>query len=314
MDSNLESIFNDLFKDDYEGTSVIEHIEKPEVIDVESEIKNLFVDDNSKEAVIVDRGEEYGLVDFTKQYESNSRFELDGRIYETDDNGYIYKIDNYELVIDCKYTIGDLVYITDNQGRIISCDGYPKLTPDGERDQKAQMIAGGEDRHEGDQGGHILARVLGGAKGIENMVAMRGPINQGPYSHIMEKEIGDALKEGKEVHMHVDIEYDGDSKRPSKIKVIYTIDSKETIMEYANDEGSIDLAESVRDLVYEEQYNDLKQEIQDANGDGAMISIIAVKKEYDEEDNATKIIVIMRDDNSEHPVNEFRVLSPKEVE
>lgn len=142
---------------------------------------------------------------------------------------------------------------------------------------------------------------------------MRGPINQGPYSHIMEKEIKDALNDGKEVHVHVDVEYDGDSQRPSKIRVTYNIDGKDTVMEYDNDEGSTDLLDSVEDKVDEEQYNDLKNEIDEANADGAKMSIIAVKTEYDENGNITKVTIIMRDDNAEHPQNEPRVLSPKEV-
>lgn len=145
------------------------------------------------------------------------------------------------------------------------------------------------------------------------MLAMRGPINQGPYSHIMEKEIKDALNDGKEVHVHVDVEYDGDSQRPSKIRVTYNIDGKDTVMEYDNDEGSTDLLDSVEDKVDEEQYNDLKNEIDEANADGAKMSIIAVKTEYDENGNITKVTIIMRDDNAEHPQNEPRVLSPKEV-
>lgn len=160
---------------------------------------------------------------------SNSTFEHNGNIYETDDNGNIYKINGSELTPDTEYTIDGVTYTTDSNGRIISCDGVPKQTPEGIRDTKAQEQAGGEDRQEGDQGGHILARILGGSKGIENMLAMRGPINQGPY-HSMEKEIDKALSDGKDVHIHVDVKYKGDSERPSKIIVTYSIEGKETVI------------------------------------------------------------------------------------
>ena len=152
-------------------------------------------------------------VDLTKQYEPNSKFAINGQTYETDDNGYIYKVDGYELMPDCEYTIDGVTYKTDSLGRIVLCDGNATSTPDGERDEKAQKMAGGEDRIPGDQGGHILARIFGGAKGIENMLAMRGTaINQSVYKR-MENEIGKALEDGKEVHAHVDVEYEGDSQR-----------------------------------------------------------------------------------------------------
>ena len=139
---------------------------------------------------------------------------------------------------------------------------------------------------------------------------MRGPLNQGPY-HTMEKEIDKALSENKDVHIHVNVEYKDDSQRPSKITVRCTIDGKETVYEFDNDEGSTNLLESIEDKVETESYNDLKQEIKDANEDGANMSIISVKTEYDENGNISKVTVIMRDENSGGP-NEKRVLYSKE--
>ena len=52
--------------------------------------------------------------------------------------------------------------------------------------------------------------------------------------------------------------------------------------------------------------------IEDANEDGANISVVSVKTEYDEDGNVTKVTVTIRDENSDHPVNEDRVFSPKE--
>lgn len=251
-------------------------------------------------------------IDLTKQYEPNARLEIDGKLCETDGYGYIYKIDG-QLLPNCEYTIGRVTYKTDEYGRIILCDGDAVLTPEGERDNKAQTMAGGEDRKEGDQGGHILARIFGGAKGIENMLAMRGTaINQSVYKR-MENEIGKALEEGKEVHIHVEIKYDGDSKRPSRITVIYTIDGKKTEVQFDNDEGSVKLLETVEDKIEESDYNDLENEIEDANKDGANMSVVSVKTEYDEEGNISKVTVTIRDENSEHPVNEDRVFIPKEA-
>lgn len=232
----------------------------------------------------------------------------EGNVYEKDDNGTIFKV-NGELKPDTEYCIDGVVYKTDAQGRIISCDGNARQTPEGERDLKAQKEVGGKDRREGDQGGHILSRILGGAKGIENLLPIRGTINSGPYK-AMENEINQALDKGKDVSIHADIKYDGDSKRPSIITVVYTIDGKETVAEYDNNEGSTELLDSVEDKVDQEQYDDLKQEIADANADGGNISVIVVKTEYDVSGDVTKVTVTIRDENSGGP-NEKRVLLPK---
>lgn len=312
-----DSMLSVLFKDDYEGVEGTEsNADVEEPIDSKQEMADLFSDDFSDNDASKNESDadEQEKVDLTKQYEPNSKFEINGQTYETDDNGYIYKIDGYELMPDCEYTIDGVTYKTDSLGRIVSCDGNATSTPDGERDEKAQKMAGGEDRRPGDQGGHILARIFGGAKGIENMLAMRGTaINQSVYKR-MENEIGKALEDGKDVHVHVDVEYEGDSQRPSKITVTYTIDGKETVAVFDNDEGSTDLLDDLDDKISESDLQDLKDEIQDANEDGANMSVVSVKTEYDGDGNITKVTVTIRDENGEpHPVNEDRVYEPKEA-
>lgn len=320
MSPESEQTMNSLFKEDFEGVEVKDVDDMPIEINPELEMGVLFADDYSVRAENPDDSdrdeetEQKESVDLTKRYEPNSKFEVDGKTYETDDYGNIYKIDGYELLPNSKYTIDGVTYKTDDHGRIISCDGNAKTTPDGERDLKAQNKAGGEDRKPGDQGGHILARIFGGAKGIENMLAMRGAaINQSVYKR-MENELAKALEDGKEVDVHVDVEYEGDSQRPSKITVKYTIDGKETVVQFDNDEGSTDLADSLEGKIEDDDLKDLKQEIKDANDDGGKISVVSVKTEYDEEGNIVKVTVTIRDDNSEHPVNEDRVYTPKQEE
>lgn len=318
MSLESEQAMNELFKEDFDGVETENAEDSQMEINAESEMKSLFADDFSEEQDgsgnndDTDEVERRETIDLTKQYEPNSKFEVEGKTYETDDNGNVYKIDGYELRPNSEYTIDGVTYKTDDHGRIVSCDGQAKSTPDGERDLKAQNMAGGEDRKPGDQGGHILARIFGGAKGIENMLAMRGTaINQSVYKR-MENEIAKALEDGKDVYIHVDVEYEGDSQRPSKITVKYTIDGKETNIQFDNDEGSTDLADSLEGKIEDDDLNDLKQEIQDAEEDGANISVVSVKTEYDAEGNILKVTVTIRDDNSEHPVNEDRVYTPKE--
>ncbi|MEE1517761.1 MAG: DNA/RNA non-specific endonuclease, partial [Lachnospiraceae bacterium] len=277
-------LFDELFADDFD---------------------NCDVDTNNDDNVQEDGEKED--IDFTEDYPPNSTVSKGGNTYDTDDNGKIYKVNGIELLPNSEYEIDGNKYKTDEKGRIISVVAYPKSTPEGERDIKAQERAGGEDRRENDQGGHILARILGGYKGIENMVAMWEKVNTGPYKK-MENEIVNAVKAGKNVKMEVNIEYEGDSERPSKITVKYTIDGKETTVVFDNDEGSIDLMNELQDVADEEAYQDIKDEIQDAKEDGEEVSVLSVKVEYDEEGNPENIVVCIRYGGENH----YRNVSPKQ--
>ncbi len=215
---------------------------------------------------------------------------------ERDDNGNIYKRDG-RLLPDCRYTINGTTYTTDGKGRIISCDASPESNPKGSRDLKEQREAGGEDRQEDDDGGHILARVLGGSEGIENLIPMRRTLNRGDYKK-MENEINKALGEGKEVTMHVEVEYDDDSGRPSRIRVEYTIDGKKTEVVFDNKENSTKLMDSLDQKLDNRDCESLREEIADARADGREITITSVKTEYDENGNPTRVTVRLLDEST----------------
>jgi hypothetical protein len=242
--------------------------------------------------------------------ESNRKYEIDGDIYETDDNGDTYK-KNGELLPNSEYTINGNTYKTDEHGNIISCYSEPSYTEDGTRNTKEQKESGGEDRQENDDGGHVIAKSLGGSEGEENLVPMRVTINRGDYKK-MENEVRDALKEGKKVTMHIDIEYDGDSQRPSKISVEYTIDDKKTVVEYDNEENSTELLDSLNDVISDEDYDMLKEEINDMKEDGVEVSVTSVKTEYDENGNPTKITVGLLDESTGEKT--YKVYGPKQEE
>ena len=215
---------------------------------------------------------------------------------ERDDNGNIYKRDG-RLLPDCRYTINGTTYTTDGKGRIISCDASPESSPEGSRDLKEQREAGGEDRQEDDDGGHILARVLGGSEGIENLIPMRRTLNRGDYKK-MENEINKALGEGKEVTMHVEVEYDDDSGRPSRIRVEYTIDGNKTEVVFDNKENSTKLLDSLDQKLDNRDCESLREEIADARADGREITITSVKTEYDENGNPTRVTVRLLDEST----------------
>ena len=229
-----------------------------------------------------------------KKLEPRTTYEIDGNYYETDDNGNIYKT-NGELNPDTEYTMNGITYKTDSEGRIISWEGEPGYNPDADRDGEAQTEAGGEDREEGDDGGHLVARVLDGASGNENIVPMRDTVNRGDYKK-SENEIAQAKKEGKDVQDSGFIIYEGDSSRPSKIERTYTIDGEKRELKVDNVEGSQDLLENVKEDISEEDYENLEERINDMEEDGLTVSVTSVYKKYDTEGNIVSVTVGVRDE------------------
>ena len=92
---------------------------------------------------------------------------------------------------------------------------------------------GGEDRREGDQGGHIIGDRFGGVGGFENLIPMTSKLNQGDYKR-MENDLAKAVADGKTVFLRVDMQYDGDSQRPSGLTAVYTIDGEMTKRDFSN--------------------------------------------------------------------------------
>lgn len=101
-------------------------------------------------------------------------------------------------------------YQTDELGRIKAAQGDLRLE-DGVRNNRDQLKAGGEDRLPGDHGGHLIARIFGGSGELDNLVAMEKIVNRSDY-RIMENQWKNALQEGKEVKVTIDIVYDGVNK------------------------------------------------------------------------------------------------------
>lgn len=126
---------------------------------------------------------------------------------------------------------------------------------------------------------------------------MRGTINQGDYKK-MELEIKRALEEGKQVSIHIDLEYDGTSSRPTKITATYYIDGKRTDIVFDNEENSTELLDTLDGKISDDDFAQLTEEIEDMKNDGCPASITSVKTEYDEDGNATKVIVGVLDEST----------------
>ena len=234
--------------------------------------------------------------DLPKNLDPNTVYEIDGNYYETDDNGNIYKT-NGELNPNTEYTVNGITNKTDAQGRIVSWEGKPGYNPEAERDGEAQTEAGGEDRQDGDDGGHLVARVLDGSSGNENIVPMRDTVNRGDYKKA-ENEIAKAKQEGKDVQDSGNIIYEGDSSRPSKIERTYTIDGEKRELKVDNVEGSQDLLEDVKDDISEDDYENLEERIEDMEADGSEVSVTSVYKKYDSEGNLVSVTVGLRDETN----------------
>lgn len=234
--------------------------------------------------------------EISQPHEPNSEYKIGDDTYETDDMGNTYK-KNGELLPSTEYMVNGSTYRTDENGNKVSCDAEPEISEEGKRNITEQRESGGEDRKEGDQGGHIIARILGGAEGEENLVPMRGTINQGDYKK-MELEIKRALEEGKQVSIHIDLEYDETSSRPTKITATYYIDGKRTDIVFDNEENSTELLEVLDGKISDDDFAQLTEEIEDMRNDGCPASITSVKTEYDEDGNATKVIVGVLDEST----------------
>ena len=257
------------------------------------ETENQLEDENNIE--IVQEGEE------ERDFQPNSIYEINGNIYETDDRGTLYK-KNGDLLPSTSYEINGTRYETDEKGRILSWSGNPKYTPENERDTSAQTEAGGEDREDGDDGGHLLARILGGSAGKENIVPMRATINRGDYKRL-ENEIIKAKNPGKD-GLEKDVQdsgriiYEGNSTRPSKIERTVIIDGKKTELTVDNIEGSKDLLSGLDGVISAEDWDRLNDEITDMEEDGNRISVTSVMKKYDASGNLVSVTVGVRNETA----------------
>lgn len=129
----------------------------------------------------------------------------DNHYYKTDELG---RVDNVTAKLEAKITGRNV----DEQIRSV----YQK---DG--NWSGKMLDGRTTQR--DDGGHLIANVLGGAGEQINYVPMLANLNRGAYKN-MENTLVKALNQGKQVCIDIRLIYKGNSKRPDKLIVHYTID------------------------------------------------------------------------------------------
>jgi len=303
------------FRGGMDGTSEVSEVKGTERREIPKAIRDKFDhlmgDDRIKEAAL-ENGNQKPVLNpaereekFNRLFDSGDFFEAHKAqdmektqqavsIYETDENGQIYK-ENGELLPNNEYEVHGNIYKTDRQGNIVSCDSRPVYTEEGARNMKEQKESGGEERRDDDDGGHIVARILGGSEGMENLVPMRRTINRGDYKR-MENEIAKSLQEGKTVSVHTDLVYDENPGRPSKIRSEYMMDGRKTVCVFDNVENSVDLLDSLTDKISDGDYARLKQSLQEMKEDGCDAAITSVKFRYDENGDLAKITVGILDE------------------
>jgi len=233
-----------------------------------------------------------------KEKPLGAHFEIrEGKICAFDDNGNLFMV-NGELQPNTTYELNGNVYRTDSNGRIVSCEAAPHRTPENGRDQTAQNEVGGPDRKEGDQGGHIVGRDLGGDAGTGNLTAMDSKINQSDYKR-MENDIKKSLDNGNEVTTKTELSYSGDSQRPDTITVSVSENgNKKADYTFDNNlDGS--LMDKVKEVGNENDVKTVESVKNDVKGE-----VSSIKQEYGEDGFPTKttITITYTDENGNHRI------------
>ncbi|MGY0619423.1 hemagglutinin repeat-containing protein [Lysobacter sp. A378] len=169
----------------------------------------------------VDRGQELAKradVDQVRQATTGSKGNWDKTVNGQLEPKTAYVLDNGHA------------YVTDTTGRVKSLDGELSLTT---MDRNTyQQCATGKCGDVGDEGGHLIASSLGGAGDRINIVPQASTLNRGDWKR-MESELRQALKDGKSVHVKIDLDYPSNGgKRPNAFYVEAIVDGQKKEWEF----------------------------------------------------------------------------------
>lgn len=155
--------------------------------------------------------------------------------YYTDDDGKVagFRVGNISektvheyRIPNAEYTLDGFTYHTDDQGRVTLIEGYPRFPEeDSVRNQVDQRTSGGLDRVDSDDGGHLVAKLLGGDASWLNIVPMDARLNRGDYKS-MELTVAKMLENGENPKIKIEVRYDDQQGiRPSGFT--YTVETKD---------------------------------------------------------------------------------------
>jgi len=112
-------------------------------------------------------------------------------------------------------------FATDELGRVKKVEGELDLN---KMDRNTyQQCKAGNCGNANDEGGHLIASVLGGPGEKINLVPMDANLNRGAWKQ-MENDWAGALKEGKKVKVNIEPVYSGNNARPDSFKIQYSVD------------------------------------------------------------------------------------------
>ena len=153
---------------------------------------------------------------------------------EVDDNGTPYRLDK-NLLPESRYELNGYRYETDELGRIVSAEGKLHLKDREERLPIRDSIEdiGKGDQREGDDRGHLIGDQFDGTNGLENMIPQDAKINRIDFKNF-ENELAREVKAGNHVELSVKPVYDGDSRRPSAIISTYCINGEQNMRIFPN--------------------------------------------------------------------------------
>ncbi|EJN8626695.1 contact-dependent inhibition effector tRNA nuclease [Escherichia coli] len=128
----------------------------------------------------------------------------------------IYKVD------------GDKTYHTDNLARPTQVEAT--LSANVKDRNGYQQCKAGRCGNLGDEGGHLIASIFNGPGEKLNLLPMDGNLNKGAWKS-MENTWAKALSEGKDVKVNIQPSYTGNSVRPDKFYVEYSINGGRPVSE-----------------------------------------------------------------------------------
>lgn len=134
---------------------------------------------------------------------------------------------------NCSYVAGEnnYIYKTDELGRQCGATACLQLK---KHDKRKGNVGKPADKLPGDEAGHLFADMFGGSRFLDNLVAQSFDVNRSKYRK-MENVWQRALKDGKSVYADIDLNYEGNSFRPTSFDITYYIDGEYTMLRIYNE-------------------------------------------------------------------------------
>ena len=178
--------------------------------------------------------------EFNNIFDKQKAFETSKEKEFYDDNGKVYRKGN-ELAPNSEFIVNGYNYKTDEYGRTVSAEGTLRIRDNNhKRNMDSDEAVYNGEKVAGYEKGHLIGYQFGGSGGKENLSIMAGEVNHGDF-YKLEKKMADALKDGADVKLKVELVYEEVSNKPSEYKVTFSINSEIEVTVIRNrNEGKYD--------------------------------------------------------------------------